>query len=107
MRDQYPLVCALGDLEHERWMAFYRSQGWVDLDVNQCNDLRESGLIGSDGHQSSMLRTHGYLCSIESGELPNRGASFGDDPYVYDRAIVIETNRILSGSIFCDNSKCD
>ncbi|MBR3314114.1 MAG: hypothetical protein IKG18_08245 [Atopobiaceae bacterium] len=99
LRKEYPIVCALADLEHDRWMAFYRSQGWRDLTIEECRRLVSMGVVQKlSVHQSPKLRRHCYLCDIET--LFDRGAALGDDPFVYDRAAIIETQRILSGTIF-------
>ena len=99
LRAAYPVVCALADLEHERWLAFYRSEGWRDLTIAECDRLVELGLIARRKvHQSPKLRLHCYLCSNE--ELLERGIALEDDPYTYDRAAVMETPRILKQDIF-------
>ena len=95
----------MGDLEHERWAAFYRSQGWRDLTPGDCDELKGSGIIEdkATAHQSSRLRLHGYLCPTE--QLVERGAAFYDDPFVYDRAAVLETVRILSNAILTEDAE--
>lgn len=99
LRNEFPMVCALADLEHERWMAFYRSQGWRDLTIEDCQKLVDMGIIAKlSTHQSPKLRRHCYLCNIDT--LVERGVALQDDPFVYDRAAIVETQRILTGSIF-------
>lgn len=99
LRNEFPIVCALADLEHERWMAFYRSQGWRDLTIEDCQKLVDMGIIAKlSTHQSPKLRRHCYLCDIDT--LVERGVALQDDPFVYDRAAIVETQRILTGSIF-------
>lgn len=44
------------------------------------------------------MRRHYYLCDID--ELVERGVALNDDPFVYDRAALVETQRILEGTIF-------
>lgn len=99
LRKTYPIVCALADLEHDRWVAFYRSQGWRDLTIEECQKLVDMGVISKlSVHQSPKLRRHCYLCNTNT--LLERGVALNDDPFVYDRAAIVETQRILSGSIF-------
>lgn len=99
LRTAFPVVCALAALEHERWMAFYRSQGWRGMTIDECRELARLGIVAKwQVHQSPKLRLHCYICSNE--ELLARGIELADDPYAYDRAAVIETPRILDGSIF-------
>lgn len=99
LRRRFPVVCALAELEHERWLAFYRSEGWRDLTIEECDKLVSLGLIASRKvHQSPKLRLHCYMCSNE--ELLERGIALEDDPYTYDRAAVMETARILSQEVF-------
>ena len=99
LRDRYPIVSELSDLEHDRWVAFYRSEGWRSLTIGECEGLVSMGIVSSlSVHQSPKLRRHCYLCDGET--LFDRGAALKDDPFAYDRAIVIETQRILAGTIF-------
>lgn len=102
-RKSYPMVCELADLEHYRWMAFYRSQGWRDLTIEDCERLVAMGVIKKlSTHQSPKLRRHCYLCDV--GTLLDRGVTLGDDPIAYDRAAVIETQRILAGTILDEDA---
>ena len=106
MRDihnEHPKVKELANLEHDRWLAFYRSEGWKDLTLDERERLEEKGIITETGaHQSPKLKRHCYMCDLDT--LIERGAALKKDPLVYDRAAVIETQRILSGEIFCKNS---
>lgn len=101
LRNEFPTVCRLADLEHDRWVAFYRSQGWQDLTIEECQKLVDMGIISDmSRHQSPKLRRHCYLCDIET--LVSRGVALQDDPFVYDRAAIVESQRILTGSIFAN-----
>jgi len=99
LRQRYPRLCELADIEHERWAAFYASHGWRDLSIEECERLKRLGVIEKPReHQSALMRMHCYLCDLE--KLTERGIALGEDPYRYDRAAIIEVPRILNGSIF-------
>ena len=103
-RDRWPVLSALGDLEHARWCAFFRAQGWRTIaDFDELE--RTMALVGRTDepawpypHQSTRLHAHYYLVD-DPIEAARRGAECRDDPCSDDRLIVLETIRALRGDI--------
>lgn len=104
VRERWPVLARLGDVEHERWCAFFRSQGWQGL--ASFDELRRTmAFVGRRDdprwpypHQSTRLRSHYYLVD-DPLEAARRGAECRDDPLADDRLIVLETIRALRGDI--------
>ena len=114
-REQWPLICALGNLEHARWCAFYRAQGWRRIDTfeelerivltsrNPGAPLGGPELDAAFAHnranQSPSLKRHFYLVDPNVDQhgdcsLAKHGELYRDDPFAYDRTIVINSVRI-------------
>lgn len=125
LQSAYPVLFAQASVEHARWCAFYRSEGWRDLaacasrptdeiparsrgeatwiDADDesriqgerrclfevCGARERDGVLKPNGHQSGALKLHYYLCDSTS-ELIRRGVDCWDDPFPYDRNIVIQ-----------------
>ncbi len=103
-RRRWPVLCALGDLEHARWCAFFRAQGWRGI-ADFAELERMMALVGRADdpawpypHQSTRLLAHYYLVD-DPLEAARRGAECRDDPCSDDRLIVLETIRALRGEI--------
>lgn len=120
-RRRWPLLAYVGDLEHVRWTAFYRSLGWRDIisAMDSTNaDLLRLGTEGDPlvvshfseierigkaielkgGRQHVDLKLHYYLCdSID--ELGLRGVDRGDHPFAYDRIIVWLSADIMNCTV--------
>lgn len=90
-------ISKLAALEHDRWWAFYQACGWRGITVEDVEELAKAEAISRKAHQSAKLLMHGYMCPVE--ELAARGEAWNDDPFVYDRAIVIELDRELARTV--------
>ena len=102
---EHPVLWNLAEMEHARWLAFYRSQGWSGVSVEELRSHWRAGTIPRPGnHQSSKLRLHCCMCDMRT--LLKREGELNSDPenprhnkdFVrYDRLIIIELQRALSG----------
>lgn len=87
MRASYPVLCAMGDIEHARWDAFYRANGWTDTACDQALAGYRRLLGKPSAQKSDELKWHHYL--VDSlDELLARGAERRDSPFCYDRAVI-------------------
>lgn len=98
---EYPVVCSLGDLEHARWCAFLRAQGWSAVDGGFDALERMVSFVGLQDdparpypHESMRLMRHYYLVD-DPAAYRMRGAECRGDPAAYDRAIVTQAVRAL------------
>lgn len=101
LRGRYPTVCAMADLEHARWCAFLRANGWGGAG----DDFEElQRLVAFAGihpkeklpypHESSGLLRHYYLVD-DPATFRDHGAECRDDPAAYDRLVTVEALRVL------------
>lgn len=79
--------------EHDRWMAFLESEGWVTASLSQVEAYKASGL-SKGRHNCSMMQMHPYICPFE--ELVERSEALGlPDSTVYDRELIRRIPEIL------------
>ena len=94
--EKYPIMWRLTQLEHSRWLAFYQAQGWRDITVEDMKALNlANGNPPLKEHQSPKMRRHCYMCSFE--ELIERGLEIGEDPTVYDMAMIAYSCHVYDG----------
>lgn len=79
--------------EHDRWMAFLETEGWIPSAKEDVDAYRESG-ISKGRHNCPILKMHPYICEYEklkdlSLELENK------DTTVYDRELILRIPDIL------------
>ena len=79
--------------EHDRWMAFLETEGWIPAQREDVLAYRESG-ISRGRHNCPILKMHPYICPYEmlkdlSLELE------GKDTTVYDRELITRIPDIL------------
>lgn len=93
----YPTLFALADLEHDRWVAFYQSLGWLDMDPADFSSVARYIGLDSDNnpHQSEKLKIHCFAC--DKSTMLEREAKYSPckDVGVYDRAIVVDSFQIV------------
>lgn len=99
--EHYPVVCSLGDLEHARWCAFLRAQGWSAVDGGFDALERMDAFVGLQDdpsepypHESMRLMRHYYLVD-DPREYRTRGAECRGDPAAFDRTIVTQAVRAM------------
>lgn len=79
--------------EHDRWMAFLETEGWVESTIEQVNAYKASG-ISRGRHNCPLLKMHPYICPFEA--LTNRSDQLGlPDSTVYDRELIARIPDIL------------
>lgn len=79
--------------EHDRWMAFLESEGWIPSEKEEVYAYRESG-ISKGRHNCPILKMHPYICEFEK----LKDLSFdleGKDTTVYDRELILKIPDIL------------
>ena len=79
--------------EHDRWMAFLESEGWVGATVEQAAAYQASGL-SKGRHNCPLVKMHPYICPYD--ELKARSDALGlPDSTVYDRELITRIPEIL------------
>ena len=79
--------------EHNRWMAFLETEGWLPAEKNEVIAYRESG-ISKGRHNCPALKMHPYICAYE--ELKDLSLELeGKDTTVYDKELIIRIPDIL------------
>jgi len=80
-------------VEHDRWMAFMRSEGWRTATPAQVKAYQETG-ISKGRHDCSLLKMHPYICPFD--ELEARSEELGlPNSTVYDRELIARIDDIL------------
>ena len=73
-------------VEHDRWMAFQRSEGWRTATVEESLAYQASG-ISKGRHNCPMLQMHPYICPFD--DLPAVSEALGkEDARIYDRELI-------------------
>lgn len=80
--------------EHDRWMAFLRTEGWESATIQDVNNYKSTNL--SQGrHNCPFLQMHPYLCDFN--RLVNISDSLGlPDATAYDRELIRMIPKILN-----------
>lgn len=110
-------ICLLGDIEHERWLAYCQAIGMTELGHGTREDERDQRrrahivnllLKGEEPkdkpegtNKSETLMRHAYM-TPDNDVLGTRGFLLGKDVYAYDRIIVALSARIAKGDIVKD-----
>lgn len=72
--------------EHDRWMAFLESEGWVEASLEDVRAYQASG-ISKGRHNCPLLKMHPYICPFE--DLVACSDALGlPDSTVYDRDLI-------------------
>ena len=110
-------ICLLGDIEHERWLAYCQAIGMTELGHGTKEDERDQRRRAHSvnlflkeekpedkpegTNKSEGLMRHAYM-TPDNDVLGTRGFLLGKDVYAYDRIIVALSARIAKGSIVKD-----
>lgn len=79
--------------EHDRWMAFLETEGWIQSTKEDVYAYKESG-ISKGRHNCPILKMHPYICAYE--ELKDLSLEIeGKDTTVYDKELIIRIPDIL------------
>ncbi len=79
--------------EHDRWMAFLETEGWIPSTKEEVYSYRASG-ISKGRHNCPILKMHPYICEYEKLEELSLDLE-GKDTTVYDRELVLRIPDIL------------
>ena len=113
-REQFDIICRLGDMEHARWLAYCQATGMTELGHGNAGleheqrmrvanvDALLSGKPASskpeEARKSDALLRHAYM-TPDNEILGDRGFLLGKDVFAYDRAIVALSARIAKSDI--------
>lgn len=79
--------------EHDRWMAFLETEGWIPSEKEEVISYRNSG-ISRGRHNCPILKMHPYICEYE--KLKDLSIELeGKDTTVYDRELIVRIPDIL------------
>lgn len=79
--------------EHDRWMAFLESEGWLEASLEQVRAYQASG-ISKGRHNCPLLKMHPYICPFE--DLKDCSDQLGlPDSTVYDRDLISRIPDII------------
>jgi len=79
--------------EHDRWMAFLETEGWIPSEREQVLAYRNSG-ISKGRHNCPILKMHPYICEYE--KLKDLSMELeGKDTTVYDKELIVRIPDIL------------
>ena len=79
--------------EHDRWMAFLETEGWIPSTKEDVYLYRESG-ISKGRHNCPILKMHPYICEYE--KLKDLSLDLeGKDTTVYDEELILRIPDIL------------
>lgn len=72
--------------EHDRWMAFLETEGWIPATLENVKAYRESG-ISKGRHNCPLLKMHPYMCGYQ--ELKALSTEIeGKDTTIYDAELI-------------------
>ena len=107
-------ICLLGDIEHERWLAYCQAIGMTELGHGTKEDERDQRrrahsvnlLLKEEEpkdkpegtNKSETLMRHAYM-TPDNDVLGARGFLLGKDVYAYDRIIAALSARIAEGNV--------
>ncbi|MBQ3102805.1 MAG: hypothetical protein IJC58_00810 [Oscillospiraceae bacterium] len=79
--------------EHDRWMAFLETEGWVTASLEDVDKYKRSG-ISKGRHNCQMLKMHPYICPFEDLKACSDALGLPDST-VYDRELIVRIPDIL------------
>ena len=89
--------------EHDRWMAFLSSEGWIQSTKEQVDAYRASG-ISKGRHNCPILKMHPYICDYELLEALSLDLE-GKNTAVYDTELILRIPDILGNKWNVANTK--
>ena len=85
------LLDRLAVVEHDRWMAFLRSEGWAGASVDESKCFRA---LSKGRHECSIIKLHPYICPFEDLEERSEALQL-PDATVYDIELIRRIPDIL------------
>lgn len=81
-------------MEHDRWMAFLRTEGWTTASLEDVKKYKASDL-SRGRHNCPIMQMHPYICDFE--RLKEVSDALGlPDATVYDKELITRIEDILS-----------
>lgn len=95
LRDAYTeeALESMSIAEHDRWMAFLETEGWIPSEKEEVYAYRNSG-ISRGRHNCPILKMHPYICEYEKLEALSIELE-GKDTTVYDKELIVRIPDIL------------
>lgn len=79
--------------EHDRWMTFLETEGWIGSSIEDVERYKASGISGGR-HNCPLLQMHPYICDYDS--LISCSEALGlPDATIYDRELIARIPDIL------------
>ncbi len=89
--------------EHDRWMAFLETEGWIPSAQDEVEAYRTSG-ISKGRHNCPILKMHPYICEYEKLEALSMDLE-GKNTAVYDTELILKIPDILGNKWNVANKK--
>lgn len=89
--------------EHDRWMAFLETEGWIPSVQDEVEAYRTSG-ISKGRHNCPILKMHPYICEYEKLEALSMDLE-GKNTAVYDTELILKIPDILGNKWNVANKK--
>ena len=84
----------LARAEHDRWMAFLETEGWIPSSHDDVYAYRASD-ISKGRHNCPLLKMHPYICGYD--DLKDLSLDLeGKDTTIYDKALILKIPDILA-----------
>ena len=81
----------LTEMEHNRWMAFLRTEGWAAASIDETEKYKE---ISKGRHECPVIKLHPYICAFE--DLERYSCALGlPDATIYDKELIVRIPDIL------------
>lgn len=95
LKDAYTdeALVSMSVAEHDRWMAFLETEGWIPSEKKEVYAYRESG-ISRGRHNCPILKMHPYICEYEKLKALSVELE-GKDTTVYDTELIVRIPDIL------------
>lgn len=77
-----PQTIQLAKIEHARWTAFYRSEGWCGVPLEKLGDFKKAHETSRSKQKDEIMKLHSCICPWE--DLPKVNEFFGKDFIDYD-----------------------
>lgn len=86
--------------EHDRWMAFLRTEGWITATVPQVKTYQKNGL-SRGRHNCPLLKMHPYICAFDDLKEVSDALNL-PDATEYDRQLITRIPEILKNKAVND-----
>ncbi len=88
--------------EHDRWMAFLRTEGWESASIEDVQNYKKTGL-SKGKHNCSLLKMHPYICDFDKLDIISNELGL-PDATKFDRDLITMIPSILKNKTI---NNCD